>query len=212
MLRVCNICKIEKELSIVFFYKKSDNKDGFEYSCKLCASLKKKVFRKINKERGSFQSKKYYIKNREKVLARTKAYQKNNSLKVNERKRNRLKIDPNYYLRDLVSRAVSNSLKILGKKKGGSILNYLEYTIDELKINIEKQFEPWMTWNNRGRYNPNIWDDNDPSTWTWNLDHIIPQASLPYTSMTDDNFKKCWALENLRPLSSKQNIIDGNRR
>ena len=28
----------------------------------------------------------------------------------------------------------------------------------------------------------------------------------------DDNFKKCWALENLRPLSSKQNLLDGSTR
>lgn len=29
--------------------------------------------------------------------------------------------------------------------------------------------------------------------------------------MEDDNFKRCWALENLRPYSAKQNIIDGAR-
>jgi hypothetical protein len=30
--------------------------------------------------------------------------------------------------------------------------------------------------------------------------------------MQDDNFSKCWSLGNLRPLSSKQNLIDGIRR
>lgn len=34
------------------------------------------------------------------------------------------------------------------------------------------------------------------------LDHIMPH------SMKDDNFKECWALENLRPLSAKQNHYD----
>lgn len=29
--------------------------------------------------------------------------------------------------------------------------------------------------------------------------------------MEDENFKKCWALSNLRPLSAKQNVLDGNR-
>jgi hypothetical protein len=29
--------------------------------------------------------------------------------------------------------------------------------------------------------------------------------------MEDENFKKCWSLENLRPYSAKQNIIDGAR-
>lgn len=72
------------------------------------------------------------------------------------------------------------------------------------------QFEPWMTWGNHGRYSK-LWNDNDSLTWTWQIDHIISQSKLPYTSMTDENFKKCWALENLRPLSAKQNIIKGDR-
>lgn len=29
--------------------------------------------------------------------------------------------------------------------------------------------------------------------------------------MEDEEFKKCWALSNLRPYSAKQNIIDGAR-
>jgi hypothetical protein len=66
-----------------------------------------------------------------------------------------------------------------------------------------------MNWNNQGMYNSDTWNDNDPATWTWQLDHIIPQSDLPYTSMEDENFKKCWTLENLRPLSAKQNLLDG---
>ena len=66
-----------------------------------------------------------------------------------------------------------------------------------------------MIWNNWAIYDPNTWDDNDQSTWTWNLDHIIPQSDLPYDSMEHPNFKKCWALDNLRPYSAKQNIFDG---
>lgn len=27
--------------------------------------------------------------------------------------------------------------------------------------------------------------------------------------MKDEDFKKCWALSNLRPLCAKQNLIDG---
>jgi hypothetical protein len=68
-----------------------------------------------------------------------------------------------------------------------------------------------MNWDNQGAYNSKTWDDNDKSTWKWQLDHIIPQSDLPYTSMQDENFKKCWALSNLRPYSAKQNSIDGAR-
>jgi hypothetical protein len=78
-----------------------------------------------------------------------------------------------------------------------------------LKEHLEKQFELWMNWNNYGKYNAKIWNDNDSTTWTWQIDHIIPHSTFQYVSMQDDSFKKCWAIENLRPLSSKQNLLDG---
>jgi 5-methylcytosine-specific restriction endonuclease McrA len=52
-----------------------------------------------------------------------------------------------------------------------------------------------MSWHNYGSY--------------WHIDHIIPHSQFNYLSLDDDNFKKCWSLENLRPLSSKQNLING---
>ena len=66
-----------------------------------------------------------------------------------------------------------------------------------------------MTWNNWGVYLSKTWKDDDQSTWKWNVDHIIPQSMLPFTSITDENFKKCWSLKNLRPLNAKQNVLDG---
>jgi hypothetical protein len=69
-----------------------------------------------------------------------------------------------------------------------------------------------MNWSNNNPYDINTWNDNDQSTWVWHIDHIVLQSDLPYTSMKDDNFKKCWALENIRPLSGKQNVLDGTNR
>jgi hypothetical protein len=97
-------------------------------------------------------------------------------------------------------------------KKGLSFKKYIGYTMEELKQYLESLFEPWMNWQNHGQYLYSKWDDNNSSTWTWNIDHIIPQSELPYSSMEDENFKKCWALDNLRPLSAKQNVIEGSRR
>lgn len=85
------------------------------------------------------------------------------------------------------------------------------YTLSELKSHLESKFEFWMNWNNLGVYNPKTWNDQDPKTWVWQLDHIIPQSKLLYSSMNDDNFKKCWALENLQPLSAKSNFLKGNK-
>jgi hypothetical protein len=127
------------------------------------------------------------------------------------------KTDIIFNIRCVLSTRIITALK---KKKycknGKSFLLSLPYSIKELKNHLEKQFlEPgneWMTWNNWGKYSVKTWDDNNSKTWTWNIDHTIPQSKLPYTSMEDDNFQKCWALENLRPLSAKQNVIEGGRR
>ena len=69
-----------------------------------------------------------------------------------------------------------------------------------------------MNWDNWGKYDPKTWNDNDVSTWTWQLDHIIPQSDLPYINMSNKNFNKCWSLSNLRPYSAKQNNIEGSQK
>lgn len=48
--------------------------------------------------------------------------------------------------------------------------------------------------------------------YDWQLGDIIPQSIFPYITMDCEEFRKCWDLSNLRPLSAKQNILDGNRR
>ena len=161
-------------------------------------------------------SKKYY-RNRNIILAQHRAYFLNNraSIRFKAAKYSRIKRknDPSFRLRVNISRAVNYALKKAGSTKSKiSVLDKLEYSVEELKIYLEQQFEWWMNWNNQGIYIPSKWDDNDPSTWVWQLDHIIPQSDLLYLSMDDDNFKKCWALFNLRPLSAKQNHTDGVNR
>jgi len=43
------------------------------------------------------------------------------------------------------------------------------------------------------------------------IDHIIPQSKLRYDSLDHPNFQKCWALENLRPICSIENIRKSNK-
>ncbi len=38
------------------------------------------------------------------------------------------------------------------------------------------------------------------------------RKALLGTTYNDEDFKKCWSLDNLRPLSAKQNLLDGNTR
>jgi len=135
----------------------------------------------------------------------------------NKRLKKRAKIlrqtDPHFVLHKSISLAIWKTLKTNnGSKNGNSCLKFLSYTTDELKLYLESLFESWMTWDNYGVYNPKTWDDNDQTTWTWQLDHITPQSDLPYASMEDENFKKCWSLSNLRPLNAKKNNSDGVKR
>jgi len=96
-------------------------------------------------------------------------------------------------------------------------VNYIIINEQQLKIGdkvsctceyeVSKFYPVWHS--DTGKYNILTWNDKDYTTWTWQLDHIIPRSNLPYSSMTDENFKKCWALENLRPYSAKLNLLDG---
>jgi hypothetical protein len=212
-------------------HKKEINEYQKEYKIKNIdkEKLRSKIHYKNNKENINKKHKKHYEENKENINKKRKEYKKNNKEKINsyikkyneehkkeirEREKRwskaRRKNEPSFRLRKIISCSVNRALKRSGSSKNGSILKHLNIT--EIKKHIESKFEYWMTWQNQGKYNPNTWNDNDSSTWTWQLDHIIPQSNLLYDSMEHSNFKKCWALENIRPLSSKQNLLDGVNR
>lgn len=200
--------------------------------CKDCVSFRRKIHYQGNREQILSRNQDYYWKNQQSILAqkreyqatnqeqisqRAKEYRRNNKEKVriSQRKKNRKRLakDPLFKLRKNISRLVNLMIKAHGGSKCGfSILKYLQYSVDDLMAHIEVQFEPWMTWTNYGKYDPKTWDDNNPSTWTWQLDHIIPHSTFNYKSMKSKAFRECWALSNLRPLSAKQNNIDGATR
>jgi len=169
-----------------------------------------------NRERLLKESRERYHKNIENEKKRANKYHHDNKNVIKEKRKVRAKekrlVDPIFKLKSNISRRIRYILKVSNSSKSGqSILEYLGYSICDLKEHIGRQFESWMSWDNYGHYRINNWDDNDSSTWTWQIDHIIPQSKLLYTNMEDENFKKCWSLENLRPLSAKENFIKGNR-
>lgn len=237
MIRQCKKCGEKKD--ILLFVKKK-KKDGQEYYLHSCMECNKKYFKgycksyyQDHKDKLIKVSQKWYQDNLDKKKRYDKEYCKNNKLKKKEydifyRLSNKEKInnnriynyhinrrvnDPSYKLRRRISCSIWYYLNLNGSSKcNESCIKFLPYSMQELKEYLEKKFEPWMNWSNYGSYRISLWIDDDPTTWKWNIDHIIPQSKLPYISMEDDNFKKCWALENLRPYSAKQNIIDSNKR
>lgn len=111
-------------------------------------------------------------------------------------KKDRYKNNNNYKIRCIISSAVRRSLK--GMKKGDSIKNILGYSIEELKEHLEHQFEDWMNWDNLGL-------TATKEKETWQIDHIIPVNTFNIKEIGDEEFRKCWALSNLRPLDSYLN-------
>ena len=168
--------------SVNDFHKHKGRKDGLQQACKEC----KKEY-----------AKQHHQDNKEKNNERDKQYHQNNKEKRNEYQRNRRANDPAATLRHNVSSTIAMALnRNDGSKQGESVMKYLPYTIEQLKEHLESQFEPWMTWNNHGE---------------WHIDHIYPQSKLPYDSMDHPNFLKVWALKNLQPLESSENISKGNK-
>lgn len=190
--RFCSGCSKTKNINE--FYNK-------KYKCIICYKKYVKDYVTINgykprknQEKYRAKVKRYLLKNKEKIAKRKQEYEKN-----------RKKTDISFKLRCYLSCKIKRMIS----KKDTSCLKYLDYTPRQLKEHLESLFEPWMNWQNHGQYLIKDWKDNDQSTWKWQIDHIIPCSILPFTSMEDENFKICWALNNLRPLSAKQNLLDG---
>lgn len=193
---------------------------------------KNKRWAKENPERVRNGSKKYYDNHIDEVLdkqreryrqniekehERSKRYKEKNAEEIKTKRAQRAKSkrqnDSSFKLKSNVSRAIRGALKRAGGSKNGeTFLKYVSYSIKELRGHLEGLFETWMSWGNWGVYDPKTWDDNDQSTWTWQIDHIIPQSLFNFSSMKDEEFHKCWSLNNLRPLSAKQNFLDGVKR
>lgn len=215
MLKRCSICGEDKIFND--FHKYSKSKDGLRSECKLCRKLHtptpRKQLRALNADNKICwicRIEKPKLEFGENTVDYSTACLACIKLRDNKHFSKRRKSDPLFKFRKTLSVSIGYHLKKQSSsKRGGSIKSNLPYTTSELCRHLENQFEPWMNWNNHGVYDAKVWNDNDPSTWTWQLDHIIPQSDLPYTSMEDDNFQKCWALNNLRPLSAKQNVIEG---
>lgn len=98
----------------------------------------------------------------------------------------------------LNKRMSSGVLHSLSTKKGGRRWEALVgYTLADLMPHLERQFLKGMTWENRT---------------LWHVDHIVPLASFQFDSSDHPEFKAAWAITNLRPLWSGENIRKSSRR
>ncbi|KKN19342.1 hypothetical protein LCGC14_0946770 [marine sediment metagenome] len=79
--KVCSTC--EQELSLGEFQKDLSRKDGLNKQCRKCSAIRAAKYRQSTS--GSQVQRKYYRKNRDKILTYTKAYQKARPLATRNR-------------------------------------------------------------------------------------------------------------------------------
>jgi hypothetical protein len=83
-----------------------------------------------------------------------------------------------------------------GFRKQNSSEAILGCSYEDLKNYIQGLFEPWMTWENRSKY------DGTPNSG-WDIDHIVPVSQAE----TEKDLIRLNHYTNLRPLCSYQNRI-----
>lgn len=201
----CITCKnILKISNFKLFEKLNLRGDKLKYITNRCNNCENDRCKKIRKENWKNTS-------QEKRDAYNKWRRENTPKKRNAGTINTNKIKRK--IRENISNYVRKSIKSIGGIKSGSFFTAVGYSFKEFKAHIENHFKfpgnEWMKWENYGAYNPKTWNDNDKSTWVWQLDHIIPHSKFNYKDMKCQEFKDCWKLENLRPLSAKENLMDG---
>ncbi len=177
-----------------------------------------------NKEHSQKQRHNWYLENRERILRAKKEQYANDGGRLREQqkvwrranrdkgtiyerrwaekggryinaqyRKKRLANDPVFRLRSNFSIAICNVLAGREGKQWRHWEDLVGYSLTNLKSHLEKKFDDKMSWDNYGSY--------------WHLDHIRPVASFNFTSVNDDDFKKCWALENLQPLEKHANFV-----
>lgn len=224
MTKLCKKCGEEKDKNK--FSKDKKRKDGLQPHCKDCYSryrkinresiiVQKKYYYDINKKRLSQQRKQKYVENifklrkqkndcyRKNQLSRQKKieyqkiygreYERRTEVKERRRKcqKERLKNDFKFVLRRRISSMLRSQLRSNKKQK---TMEMLDFDLPQLKRHLEKQFTEGMTWENIGQ---------------WHIDHIIPISVFNFSLPEHLDFKRCWALSNLRPLWAKENLSKG---
>lgn len=138
-----------------------------------------KVYNDSRKEK----QKEYYIENKEKIINYQREY-----------KKKKKQDDPLFKLKSDFSKLLYMSIKRKGFTKKSRTYVILGCEFQEFKEHLEKQFEPWMTWENKGLY-------NGQTNYGWDIDHIIPQSN----ALNEEELLKLNHYSNLQPLCSYVN-------
>lgn len=80
--------------------------------------------------------------------------------------------------------------------KYGHYFDILQYTPEQLISHLENKFTDKMSWDNYG---------------DWHVDHKLPITYFNISEMGDEEFMRCWSLDNLQPMWGIENIRKSNK-
>jgi len=108
----------------------------------------------------------------------------------------RLKTDIKFRLNRNVSRLIRKALK--GNKAGRKWGSLVGYTLNDLIDRLKNTMPVGYTW-------------QDFLQGKLHIDHITPISAFNFNCPDHTDFRRCWALENLRLLPAKENMIKHNK-
>ena len=142
----------------------------------------------------------WYNENKDYRKVYLKEYREKNTEKIKKTKRdyerNRKASDPIYKLISNFRTAIYQVLKESNVEKNKHYFDILQYTPESLIKHLESQFENNMNWDNYGE---------------WHVDHKLPITSFNIEEMGDEEFMRCWSLDNLQPMWGNDNIRKSNK-
>lgn len=124
-----------------------------------------------------------------------KKWKENNPEYISQYCRIRRRTDLNYNLSHRMSSMIWQSLK--GNKAGRTWESLTGYNLADLIKRLKKTMPAGYTW-------------EDIFNGKLHIDHIIPISAFNFTKPEHTDFKRCWALSNLRLLPVKENLSKHN--
>jgi hypothetical protein len=191
----CSVCKKIK-IREDNFYKmyKNVTGDGYQSKCIQCGLDYKKT------DRGREVGKRSRIKRKDKAWKvemirrqRPEVKQARSAQEATQRV-----VDDNFALRCRMRMLVYAALRRTQRSR--KLEEMIGYSAEDLRVYIKKLLAKidGMSWEllMQGKIH---------------IDHKIPASKFNYVSVCDEDFKKCWSLDNLQPMWGSDNLEKGNR-
>jgi hypothetical protein len=172
--------------------------------CLTCFNLNRRISK--DKDGENQRLREWRAKNHSEVLKKENQYYTKHSDRINQRRRKRYASNASLRRKSVervtnfrnnniyykINHTISTAVRACIKDKSRSqVFALLGYSLEDLMNHIESKFQDGMSWSNHG---------------SWHIDHIKPVCSFSFSSKYSPEFKKCWSLDNLRPLWAIDNL------